>query len=119
MKLFCIFQILQLHHGLAPFKVSVRKGENWVKLFCIFQILQLHPGLAPFKVSVIASGEKGRELGEVATYISRELRANGIKLLDTRDATDGLENSLSRFVLKYDVDGHYKNTPMQYTFLDL
>ena len=49
-------------------------------------------------MSVIASGEKGRELGEVATYISRELRASGIKLLDTRDATDGLEKSLTRFV---------------------
>ena len=64
----------------------------------LFQILQLHPGLAPFKVSVIASGSKGRELGEIATYISRELRASGIKLLDTRDATDTLEKNLIRLV---------------------
>ena len=52
-------------------------------------------------MSVIASGKKGRELGEVATYISRELRASGIKLLDSRDASDTLEKSLIRFVFYY------------------
>ena len=69
-------------------------------ILAIFQILQLHPGLAPFKVSVIASGiTKIRELQEVATYISRELRASGIKLLDTKDTTGTLEKHLTRYIV--------------------
>ena len=46
---------------------------------------------------MIASGTRGRELQEVATYISRELRGSGIKLLDTKDTTGQLEKHLMRY----------------------
>lgn len=49
------------------------------------QVLQLHPGLAPFKVAITRHGKKQRQISEVATYIARELRRGGIQLLDTHD----------------------------------
>ena len=56
---------------------------------------------------MIASGTRSRELQEVATYISRELRGSGIKLLDTKDTAGQLEKHLIRYCFPIWQQGTY------------
>ncbi|XP_052769665.1 DNA polymerase subunit gamma-2, mitochondrial-like isoform X2 [Mya arenaria] len=60
------------------------------------QVLQLHPALAPYKVCMCQDGSLTRQIQEVVTYVSRELRKAGLHVLDTRRDSGDVDAQIHR-----------------------
>ncbi|KAL4239830.1 polymerase (DNA directed) [Mactra antiquata] len=60
------------------------------------EVLQLHPAIASFKVAILRDGEKRRQIQEVTTYIGRELRKNGLQIIDTQDRETSFNKQIAR-----------------------